>query len=302
MHEATQIYKKNLIYTHKSRLFCNFASVMKILLSNDDGYTSGGLRTLARVMSTFGDITVVAPKFHQSAMSMAVSLGHKRLAYKALPEEGPGSWHYLDATPASCVKFGLEYFYEHRNPDLVVCGINHGSNASTAANYSATLGAAEEGALNGCKSIGVSLCNYSGDADFSMVEKRLPGIIRDLLAQWPEDRFGLFYNINFPDLPDDQVKGVRFTRMGRGHWEKEFQEWDGERLGHYAPNSLFSKLQEFPPLEEGEKGYMMIGDFIDDETDGVAEGADHSLIEDGWITITPCLLDHTDYSELSRWK
>ena len=107
---------------------------MRILISNDDGYKARGIHALARVMAQFGEVTVVAPKFHQSAMSMAVSLGMKRLAHKALPEEGPGDWHYLDATPASCVKFGLEYFYERRNPDLVICGINHGSNASTAAN------------------------------------------------------------------------------------------------------------------------------------------------------------------------
>ncbi|MBO4434455.1 MAG: 5'/3'-nucleotidase SurE [Bacteroidales bacterium] len=273
---------------------------MKILISNDDGYQAVGIHTLAAIMQAFGEITVVAPKVHQSAMSMAVSLGHKRLAYKPLPQEGPGSWHYLDATPASCVKFGLEYFYEHRNPDLVVCGINHGTNSSTAANYSATLGATEEGALNGCKAIGVSLCNFSPDADFSVVEKRLPGIIRMLLDNWPEGRYGLFYNINFPDLPDSEVKGVKFTRQGRGHWVKEFQEWDSGRLDHYSPVSFFGSRSDLPPLEEGEKGYMMIGDFVDDETDGVAEGADHSLNEEGWITITPCLLDRTDYAELER--
>ena len=72
---------------------------MRILISNDDGYKARGIHALARVMAEFGEVTVVAPKYHQSAMSMAVSLGMKRLAHKALPEEGPGNWHYLDATP-----------------------------------------------------------------------------------------------------------------------------------------------------------------------------------------------------------
>ena len=107
---------------------------LKILITNDDGYTANGIRTLARIMDAFGDVTVVAPKYHQSAMSMAVSLGFKKLAYKPLPEMGPGSWSYLDATPASCVKFGLEYMYPSRNPDVVVPCINPGSNAATAAN------------------------------------------------------------------------------------------------------------------------------------------------------------------------
>ena len=72
---------------------------LKILITNDDGYTANGIRTLARIMDAFGEVTVVAPKYHQSAMSMAVSLGFKKLAHKALPELGPGNWSYLDATP-----------------------------------------------------------------------------------------------------------------------------------------------------------------------------------------------------------
>ena len=270
---------------------------MKILISNDDGYTSGGIQVLANIMEQFGEVTVVAPKFHQSAMSMAVSLGIKRLAFKDLPEMKPGKWHYLDATPASCVKFGLEYFYEHRNPDLVITGINHGTNASTAANYSATLGAAEEGALNGCKAVGVSLCNFRPDADFTVVEKFLPGILRNLLDNWPEGHFGLFYNINFPDMAPELIKGVKFTRQGRGHWEREFQEWDLGRLEKYEASG-FNRAAHYAPLEEGERAYMMIGDFIDD--DKGAPDADHVQIEEGWITITPCTLDRTDYGELKR--
>ena len=272
---------------------------MKILISNDDGYRAGGIHALARVMSSFGEVTVVAPKYHQSAMSMAVSLGMKRLAHKALPEEGPGNWYYLDATPASCVKFGLEYFYEHRNPDLVICGGNHGSNASTAANYSATLGATEEGALNGCKAIGVSLCNFRPDADFSLVEEYLPGILHFLLDNWPEGRYGLLYNINFPNVTRDAVKGVCFTRQGRGHWVKEFQEWDRDRLSTYEATG-FHLQENLPSLEVGESGYMMIGDFVDD--DEGAKEADHVRNEEGWITITPNTIDRTDYAELERLR
>lgn len=270
---------------------------MKILLSNDDGYKALGIQCLARVMSGFGDVTVVAPKHHQSAMSMAVSLGTRPLAYKSVPEMSPGAWHYLDATPASCVKFGLEFFYEHRNPDLVVTGINHGSNAATASNYSATLGAAEEAALNGVKAIGVSLCNYSPDADFTMVERELPAIIRFLLDNWPENSFGLFYNVNFPDVPEP--KGVRVTRQGRAHWEKEFRLWDMEALMHYAQSGFAHGNQEIKP-EPGESIYMMVGDFVDDENGSL--DADHISNDDGWITITPCRLDPTDYKEFNRLK
>ena len=255
---------------------------MRILISNDDGYKAGGIHALARIMAEFGEVTVVAPKYHQSAMSMAVSLGMKRLAHKALPEEGPGNWYYLDATPASCVKFGLEYFYERRNPDLVICGINHGSNAATAANYSAT-----------------SLCNFRPDADFTLVETYLPRILDFLLDNWPEGKYGLLYNINFPDVPADRVKGVCFARQGKGHWVREFQEWDVERLQAYEATG-FHLQENLPPLEEGETAYMMIGDFVDDE-DGDME-ADHVLNESNWITIVPNTIDRTDFEELKRLR
>lgn len=272
---------------------------LNILISNDDGYESRGIHTLAKIMSEFGNVTVVAPKYHQSAMSMAVSLGFKKLAYKALPQEGPGEWCYLDATPASCVKFGLEYKYPSRNPDVVITGINHGSNAGTAANYSATLGAADEGALNGIKSIGVSLQDFSADGDLSGVEKYLPGIFRFLMDNWPENTYGLVYNINFPKLPAELIKGIKVTCQGRGHWEREYRPWDDGTLNSYfiATGSGFKKDET--PLEEGESAYMMVGDFIDDEPAGDTH-ADHRLCDAGWITITPNTIDRTNYPEITR--
>ena len=272
---------------------------MKILVCNDDGYKAAGIHVLARVMSQFGDVTVVAPKFHQSATSMAVSLGVKQLAYKDLPEEGPGRWTYLDATPASCVKFGLEFKYENRDPDLVVAGINHGTNASTAANYSATLGAAEEAAINGCKAIGVSLCDFRPDPDFSAVEALLPGIMKSLLDNWPENRPGLYYNINFPAMPLEEIKGVKVARQGMGHWVKEFEAWDEDSLGTLNDSFLWQHYRV--NLEDGEKAVFMRGTFVNDDQD--ADTADHLLLEQGWVTIAPmtaCLTDETEYRRLSQ--
>ena len=271
---------------------------MRILLSNDDGYKAAGLHVLARVMSQFGDVTVVAPKFHQSAMSIAVSLGVKQLAYKELPEEGPGKWSYLDATPASCVKFGLQYKYEARNPDLVVSGINHGSNASTAANYSATLGVAEEAAINGIKAIGVSIDSHKAGVDMSAVEALLPGIIRELLDHWPENRPGLYYNINFPALPQEEIKGIKWARHGAGHWIKEFEPWSEERLSELGLTDVFLWQQQRVQLEPGEESYFMIGEFVNDDPD--PETADHLLVKQGWITIVPCVTDLTDYQVLKE--
>lgn len=271
---------------------------MRILLSNDDGYKAQGIHVLSRIMAGFGDVTVVAPKYHQSAMSIAVSLGVKQLVYKDLPQEGPGKWCYLDATPASCVKFGLQYKYEARNPDLVVGGVNHGSNASTGANYSATLGVCEEAAINGIKAVGVSIDNHSSLADFTAVEALLPGIMKNLLDNWPADRPGLYYNVNFPDRPLDQIKGIRFARQGAGHWIREFEPWCEERLSELGLTSIFLWQQHRVELEEGETAYFMKGDFVNDDSDPSI--ADHLLLKDGWVTIVPCSADLTDYKELER--
>ncbi len=269
---------------------------MKILICNDDGYKARGIHVLARIMDRFGEVTVVAPKFHQSAMSLAVSLGVKQLAYKDLPEEGPGKWTYLDATPASCVKFGLEYKFENRDPDLVVCGINHGTNASTAANYSATLGAAEEAVINGRKAIGVSLCDFRPEADFSAVEALLPAILEKLLDNWPENHPGLFYNINFPAMPLEEIKGVKVARQGAGHWIKEFEPWDESSLGVLNDSFLWQHYRV--TLEDGEKAVFMRGTFVND--DGDADTADHLLLEQGWVTIAPFNARMTDLEEFGR--
>ena len=93
---------------------------MNILITNDDGYKAKGIHVLSEIMCQFGNVTVIAPKKHQSGMGMAVSLGLKQIAYKELPDEKPGKWSYLDATPASCVKFGLNVPFLDRFPDVVV--------------------------------------------------------------------------------------------------------------------------------------------------------------------------------------
>lgn len=271
---------------------------MRILISNDDGYKAPGIHVLARVMSQFGEVTVVAPKYHQSAVSLAVSLGVKQLAYKDLPEEGPGRWSYLDATPASCVKFGLQYKYEARNPDLVVAGINHGSNCSTGANYSATLGCVEEAAINGIKAIGVSICSHDFGADLSAVEALLPSLVRHLLDHWPQDRQGVYYNINFPPIPLEQIKGVRFTRQGAGHWIREFENWDESRLEDLGLTNRNLWQQHRVKLEEGEKAYFMKGDFVSDDPN--PDQADNLLVDQGWVTVVPFCADLTDYQELNR--
>ncbi len=268
---------------------------MRILITNDDGYEAKGIKVLAEIMSRFGEVTVIAPKRHQSGMSMAVSLGFKQIAHKDL---GNG-WHYVDATPASCVKFGLNTMFLDNFPDVVVSGINHGSNAATASCYSGTLGAAEEAALNGIPAIGVSLDTLDPNADFSAVSKYFGDIFNELMKDYPA-RYGVYYNVNFPNIPADRIKGVRAGTQGMGRWIKEFKEWD---LSHYAKYGITPEMlgqSSNPVLEEGEDLYMMVGDFLDD-TRNPAD-ADHLLVADGYISVVAHNVNCTDYEEVDRLR
>ena len=282
---------------------------MQILITNDDGYQAKGIGVLVEIMKEFGDVTVIAPKRHQSGMSMAVSLGLKPIAYRNFGHFNPNPftggaedsavWSYIDATPASCVKFGLNNVFPEKFPDVVVSGINHGSNAATASCYSGTLGAAEEAALNGIPAIGVSLDTIHPDADFSAVREYFGEIFKKLIENYPQ-RYGVYYNVNFPDIPASEIKGVRSSVQGIGHWVKEFKDWDPDIYKKYGITPQLLGQPDSPAIEEGEELYMMVGDFMDDERNG--DRADHKLMEQGYVSITAHNVDCTDYQEHERLK
>lgn len=272
---------------------------MKILITNDDGYDRGGLKVLERVVRRFGEVVCVAPKCAQSGMSLAVTMGYRPIAVKRLDAD---HW-YLDGTPASCIKYGIDNIFlpQGEKPDLIVCGINYGANYATAALYSGTVGAAMEGAINGIPSIAVSLDDFSSDADFSAVEELLPGVIEKLLRriQSPDYNPDVFFNVNFPKLPASSIKGVKATRMGFAHWEREYQEYDAEMIlkekGFKAPEEHLRLIRDAQP---GEEFYVMIGDFTD-ESRNTSE-SDHRAVGEGYISITAHSIDNSLNDEKSK--
>ena len=269
-------------------------SNLNILITNDDGYTSKGLRELVEIMRPYGHLTVIAPKTHQSGMSVAVSIGGRILAYRKIKEEEGVSWAYLEGTPASCVKFALDRVFPDRKCDVVLSGINHGSNASVATNYSGTMGAAEEAAINGIVGIGVSLSEYGDDADFSKVKELFPSIFERIMDNLPE-RKGMSYNINFPPS-GTEIKGIRVCHEGLGFWTEELEPF-GRSLSEAEGRSL-SHLEE-PDDDFGEMLFLMRGRFVDASPEDDRE-SDHHAVEDGYIAITPQTMDRTDYSEKER--
>jgi 5'-nucleotidase len=273
---------------------------MKILVTNDDGYRAKGVKSLANIMKKYGEVTVVAPKTHQSGTSMAVTLGFRPIAVRDFGDVDGVRWYYVDATPASCVKFAVDNIFTDGKPDLVVSGINHGTNTATAACYSGTLGAVEEASLSGIPSIGVSLDNLSADADFSVVEELFPALLDRIMASGCFER-GTFLNVNYPNLPASEIKGVRLAHMGLGHWEKEFQEYDPEYIKRMGIDLTAYSIRwvDFVP-EPGEELYFMVGTFVDDPDN--VPGADHHLVKEGYVTVTVHNLDNTDRALAKRLR
>lgn len=264
---------------------------MKILVTNDDGYRAKGIEALVEMVKPLGEVTVIAPKYHQSGVAMAVTMGYQPIAVKELGERDGVRWIYLDGTPASCVKFAIDEVFLDGKPDLVVSGVNHGMNAATAACYSATLGAAQEAAINGIPAVGVSIDDMGDEPDFSAVAELFPGLLERILKA-QEGRFGTFYNVNFPNLPRELIKGVRVGHLGIGHWEDEFDAWDIGTLRRKGIDLARYKAPADPVVEPGERLYLMVGHFVDDPRN--TAGADHHLVGEGYISIVAHNFDNTD--------
>lgn len=272
---------------------------MKILVTNDDGLHFDGIHSLVKILRPFGELTVIGPKYHQSGTSMAISMGLKPIAVKKVSELPGERWYYVDGTPATCVKYGIDEIFTDGKPDLVVSGINHGSNASSASLYSGTLGAAKEAALAGIPAIGISLCDMGAHPDFSAVEQMFPDILRKILEH-RSDKFGVFYNVNFPLLPAEQIKGVKLATQGTLHWVKEFEPYDYDIFRKYGVTPEDMGLLSFPEREEGEDVFMMVGDMVDDPRNN--ENTDNELLNNGYVAITVQNIDCTDYEEFNRLK
>lgn len=251
---------------------------MKILLTNDDGIQAKGINVLVRILKKYGDITVVAPKKGQSGMSMAIPLGLDKKIYVSDLEIRDGvRYQWVDSTPDACVKFALDETFRNDRPDVIISGINHGTNAATASCYSGTLGAAAEGAVNGIRAIGVSLDSWDPDADFSIVEEIFPEIFEKLMKRGKQmdPLCGVYYNINFPDLPKEKIKGISICNMGFVHWTDEFVKNED---GSYHIEGFFSDYKSNPPT------------------------ADHRKLKEGYITIVPHKIDNTDYAEMEELR
>ena len=191
---------------------------MRILITNDDGINAPGLKVLQAIAEEIagpkGEVWTVAPAFEQSGVGHCISYTHPFM----VAELGPRRFA-AEGSPADCVLAGLYDVMADNWPDLVLSGVNRGNNSGENILYSGTIGAAMEAALQGLPAIALS--QYFGpdnaklDQPFEAAAKHGAALIRKILQQdWPAEDYRLFYNVNFPPVGADGVKGVRVARQG----------------------------------------------------------------------------------------
>ena len=182
-----------------------------ILITNDDGVAAKGLRALDEVAMEFGDVVVMAPEYNASGLSHSITSSRPLRVREVKQAEGL-SVYCCDGTPVDCVKLAVEYFCPRR-PDVVLSGINHGSNSSINVLYSGTMGAVIEATALGLDAIGFSLLHHSAEADFSPCLPFVRQIIGNTLEKGLPS--GVSLNVNIPRLPASEIKGIRICHEAR---------------------------------------------------------------------------------------
>ena len=245
-----------------------------ILISNDDGYHSGGMRYLCEFLSDMADLLVCAPESARSGYACAFSAVPPLYLKRRKDIAGAQVWS-CTGTPVDCVKIALDQLTPDRRPDLIIGGINHGDNSTVNNHYSGTMGVAMEGCLKYIPSIAFSSCDYDPDADLSYLRDYVRRIVRRVLDEGLPK--GVCLNVNFPKV--SSFAGVRVCRMGYGSWIHEVVKERHPRGGHY---------------------YWMVGEYRDDEPG--ATDNDRWALAHGFVAITPTRMDVTSYETMEQMK
>lgn len=244
-----------------------------IFITNDDGIQAPGLKCLAKIASQFGDVVVGAPDTPQSGKSSALTV-NAPLEVNTHPTVDGVRYYSITGTPVDCVKVSMHAILD-RKPDILLSGINHGSNAAVNNIYSGTMGATMEGCLLGIPSVGFSLLDHSMNADFKPIEKYVADIIgRVLTSGLPQD---ICLNVNFP--AGCEVEGLKVVRAARGHWSEEYSDY-------LTPH--------------GKPFYWLTGTFINEEPDN--QDTDEYWLAHRYGTIVPIRPDQTAGDKIDAIK
>jgi 5'-nucleotidase len=236
---------------------------MRILISNDDGIYSPGIATLAAVASEFGEVHVVAPDVERSSAGHSITASAP-LSYKPTPLGGVKAWR-VNGTPADCVTIGLDRW---EKVDVVLSGINLGSNLGNAIWHSGTLAAAKQAALLGVRGIALSTPSTETSPSFEMLK---PWVARVMELLLPATDLKLV-NVN---LPAKMPRGIQWT-------QQSVRRYDGKVVPAKDPMGRSIYWYTVVPLE------------------GAEEGTDLWATEHGYVSITPLCMDLTNHKELER--
>ena len=248
--------------------------MLNIVVINDDGWPTAGIRLLAKEMTKLGHVTVIAPDGPRSGFATSITVAKPMYLRRIEEHDLNGAEVYVtNGTPADCVKIAREHLFPDTPIDLIVSGINHGSNAAINAMYSGTIGACFVAAEKGIPAIGWSINSHEMDVDLHWLQPFLVEVTQHLFEEGIAPR--TVFNIN---APVGEIQGLRWTRECIGHWSKELVPIEGE-------------------LPEGiEKGWTLGGEFVNEEpsaTDTDIWAMDHQL-----LAITPLTIDWTAYGSL----
>lgn len=252
---------------------------MKILITNDDGFDSKGIEALLDLALEFSDnITLVAPDKTYSGMSHSITMHHPLFLERNKVAPKGVNFYICAGAPVDCVKIALDEIMDSM-PDLILSGINHGSNANISVVYSGTMGAATEGAFYGIPSIGFSLTDHSLDADFDAAVVYARKVIQMVVDMDDAQKKGLCLNVNVPNMALDEIKGIKFCRQTKGVWREKFVARQDPHNRDY---------------------YWMSGGFVNAEPE--ATDTDEWALANGYVAIVPVQMDFTDYKRLEQFR
>jgi 5'-nucleotidase len=249
-----------------------------ILVTNDDGITAPGIRALISVMSEIGTVIVVAPDKPQSAMGHAITLNSTLFINKVSKKNAEITEYSCSGTPVDCVKLAVNEIL-HRKPDLCVSGINHGSNSSINVIYSGTMSAAVEAGIEGIPAIGFSLLDYDWNADFDAIKPSIKKITLEVLEKGMPSN--VVFNVNFPKLKENEIKGIKICRQAKAIWMEKFDK-------RITP--------------QGKDYYWLTGEFVNQDK---GEDTDEWALEKGYISVVPVQFDltaHHTIQQLNTWN
>ena len=243
-----------------------------IFVTNDDSFAAKGFAAAIEVAREFGRVVAVAPESVQSGKSQAITIYDPLYLQPREKSEGVEIYS-LSGTPVDCAKFAFDHLFRGQRVDLVISGINHGSNAGSNVLYSGTMGAAIEGSFYGCPAVGLSLTDHDADADFEAAKHYARKIIASVLESPAGENLCL--NVNVPNIPLSEIKGVRVARQCRGVW-----------------------LDEFSPMQtdDGREGYLINGGFCNHEPE--ASDTDEWALANGYVAVVPVQVDMTHYRQM----